>query len=92
MLELDHWQNCTGSNGVHAARPPGYGTEVTEESKMNSRATRPLLIRALSAAAIVALALHFNSAMTHPAELLCLHRVSAVSLSNCETQFTHLIL
>jgi pilus assembly protein CpaC len=29
---------------------------------MNSRATRPLLIRALSAAAIVALALHFNSA------------------------------
>src|SRR6188472_4824218 len=36
--------------------------------------------------------LHFNFATPHPAELRCLLRVSAVSLSNCATQFIHLIL
>ncbi len=51
-----------GGDGVHAARSPRHGTEVTEDPKMNSRANRPLLIRALSASAILALGLQLNFA------------------------------
>src|SRR5512146_2057040 len=36
--------------------------------------------------------LHFNFAMTHPAELHYLRQVLAIGLSNCTTQFIHLIL
>src|SRR5690242_20777209 len=58
------------TDGVHAARPPRHGTEVTEDPKMNSRANRTLLIRALSASGACRSEEHTSELQSH-VNLVC---------------------